>query len=67
VRYSACGAAIHCPCCRNDTFDLDHRQLNTAGMTFLGLDWANRQAAILVCKRCSHIMWFMDDPDKERD
>jgi predicted nucleic-acid-binding Zn-ribbon protein len=62
MRYSASGVMITCPCCQNDTFKLDHRQLNTSGASLFGLDWANKSAAILVCQRCTHISWFMKDP-----
>ncbi|MFM1654230.1 hypothetical protein ACI7RC_19330 [Brevibacillus sp. B_LB10_24] len=62
MKYQAGGVPLTCPCCQNDTFDKDYRQLNTRGATFFGLDWANREAAILVCQRCSFIAWFMDDP-----
>jgi len=65
VRYSAGGMPISCPCCQNNTFKLDFRQLNTSGMSLFGLDWANKSAAILICKRCTHISWFMSEPDSE--
>lgn len=64
MRYAAGNVQIVCPCCRNDTFDKDYRQLNSRGATFFGLDWANRNATILVCERCSHISWFMNDLDE---
>ncbi len=32
-------------------------------MTFLNLDWANRNATLLICTSCSHIEWFLEDPD----
>ncbi|XID93582.1 hypothetical protein ACF3MZ_03335 [Paenibacillaceae bacterium WGS1546] len=65
MKFVAGGASVTCPCCGNDTFDKDYRQLNSRGATFLGLDWANRNATILVCKRCSYIMWFMEEPSEE--
>ena len=34
------------------------RLLNTVLMTFIGLDYANRQATILRCARCGRIEWF---------
>jgi len=67
VRFHAGGAAIACPCCQNDTFDKDYRQLNSRGATFFGLDWANRNATILVCRRCTHISWFMSEPDERKE
>jgi hypothetical protein len=46
--------------------ELDHgpAQLNTAGMTLLNLDWANRSATILACERCGRIEWFLQPPDR---
>lgn len=66
MRYQAGNAKIVCPCCQNDTFDADYRQLNSRGATFFNLDWANRNATILICQRCTHISWFMQEPDKMR-
>jgi len=60
-RYSAAGQVIVCPHCRNDRFDRGEAQLNTAGMTFLELDWANRSATILHCTKCGHIVWFSSE------
>lgn len=65
MKFKAGDAKIVCPCCQNDTFELDFRQLNTQGATFLGFDWANRNAAILICKRCTHISWFMQEPKRD--
>jgi predicted nucleic-acid-binding Zn-ribbon protein len=62
MQYHVGNTKIFCPCCRNDSFELDYRQLNTKGATFLGLDWANRSVAILICQQCSYISWFMADP-----
>lgn len=65
MRFRVGDTAIVCPCCQNNTFDKDYRQLNSRGATFFGFDWANRNAAILVCKQCTHIMWFMSDPQQD--
>lgn len=65
MRYKVNNTPILCPCCRNDIFDKDYRQLNSRGATFFGIDWANRNAAILVCTRCSYISWFMSDPSRD--
>lgn len=62
MKYSAVGVSIICPCCQNDTFDKDRKLLNTSGASFLGVDWANKNATILICKRCTHISWFMEEP-----
>jgi hypothetical protein len=33
--------------------------LNTPGMTFLKLDWANATAQCRVCADCGYIHWFL--------
>ena len=62
-RFTAAGKVITCSHCAHDRFAEGHAQLNTAGMSFLNLDWANRSAATLACLRCGHIEWFLHDPD----
>ncbi|MNJ48944.1 hypothetical protein D3C77_441550 [compost metagenome] len=62
MQYYVGDTKIFCPCCRNDSFEKDYRQLNTQGATFFGFDWANKSATILVCLECSYISWFMADP-----
>lgn len=64
MKYEIRNIKINCPICSNDTFDLDYRQLNTRAATFFNFDWANREVAILTCKNCTHISWFMDDVRK---
>lgn len=63
-RYSIAGKAVTCSHCGNDTFEKADAQLNTPGMTFLGLDWANRTATALICDSCSHVELFLDEPDE---
>jgi predicted nucleic-acid-binding Zn-ribbon protein len=57
------GKSIVCPQCGSDRFEIGSALLNTAGMTFMNLDWANRQATILTCITCSHILWFLQQPE----
>jgi uncharacterized protein len=61
--FAAQGKTIQCPHCGNDQFGMGSALLNTAGLTFFNLDWANRQATILTCTTCSHIMWFLRQPE----
>ncbi|HEV8449509.1 MAG TPA: hypothetical protein VGQ44_21990 [Gemmatimonadaceae bacterium] len=42
-------------------------QSNTAGMTFLKLDWPNRSAATATCTGCGRIEWFLADPEELPD
>ena len=62
MKYKAGDAPVVCPCCKHSSFDKDYRQLNSRGATFFGVDWANKQVPILICTRCSYILWFMDEP-----
>jgi len=63
-RYSVAGRSVSCGHCRHDHFVEGRAQLNTAGMTFLNLDWANRSAATLTCTACGRIEWFLADPEE---
>ncbi|PHS13163.1 MAG: hypothetical protein COA86_17575 [Kangiella sp.] len=53
-----------CIHCGHNNFERGEAQLNTAGMTFVNLDWANENAYLLSCKDCSYIMWFAEQPKK---
>lgn len=61
--FTVAGKGVVCPHCAHDRFEEGRALLNTAGMTFLKLDWANRSAATLLCTRCGHIAWFLEDPE----
>jgi len=50
-----------CPICGHDQFWKRQTLLNTPGMTFFGIEWANKQADNYVCNSCGHILWFMKD------
>ena len=60
--YQNLGKKIVCPNCGNDKFEKRDVLLNTAGMSFLGLDWANRSAAALICTNCTRIEWYLNQP-----
>ena len=62
-RFTVAGKPVGCSHCAHDRFVEGRAQLNTAGMTFFNLDWANRSAATLACTRCGHIEWFLEDPE----
>lgn len=57
--YKIEGRTVTCSHCGGEEFDRSDAQLNTAGLSFLGLDWANRSATVLACKRCGHLEWFI--------
>ena len=53
------GRAVKCLVCGHDRFHKREAQLNTAGMTFLKLDWANESGTCFVCDHCGFIHWFV--------
>lgn len=55
---------VKCPHCGNDTFTEGTALLNTVGMTFFELDWANRSASTLTCAQCGRIEWFRKQPKR---
>lgn len=59
-RYTIADQAVTCSHCGGQDFERARYQLNTAGLTFLGLDWANQDATVLVCKTCGHLEWFLE-------
>lgn len=62
--YQLQGRAIVCTHCGHNQFDQATALLNTPGMTFFGLDWANRSATLLSCKQCGRIEWFLRQPEE---
>lgn len=56
---------VVCPHCGGVTFGQGSALLNTSGMTLLGLDWANKEATILICSRCGRIEWFTKAPERK--
>lgn len=53
------GVALRCHHCEHDRFSRRMSLLNTAGLTLLDLDWANRSATCFVCERCGFVHWFL--------
>ena len=62
--YKIADRVVTCPHCGGQTFTEGSALLNTSGMTFLELDWANREASLLLCATCSRIEWFIDAPEQ---
>ena len=52
------GKPFVCPVCSNSRFYRGKAQLNTAALSFLNLDWANKSATYIACSDCGHINWF---------
>lgn len=63
-RNSIAGVKVHCSHCGGEKFAHGTAMLNTRGMTFLKLDWADRSAKVLVCANCTHITWFLKSPER---
>ena len=62
--YSVAGKRVKCPHCGNETFGPGSALLNTRGLTFFNLDWANRAAHLLICQTCGKVEWFLEPPEK---
>lgn len=52
---------LKCPVCGCEEFYDKKTLLNTAGMTYLSLDWADGEATNYICRDCSYIIWFYKD------
>ncbi len=63
-RFVVAGKEVRCRHCSGDHFVEGRAQLNTAGLSFLNLDWANRSAATLTCTACGLMEWFLADPEE---
>ena len=46
-------------CEHGDGFVKREELMNTAAMTYWGLDWANKKAAAALCPRCGFVHTFM--------
>lgn len=53
------GHQLVCPVCAHGRFWKRRTLMNTPGLTFFGMEWANRQAENYVCDRCGHVLWFL--------
>jgi len=54
------GNKLICPICSHKEFWTRETLMNTPGATFLGFDFANKQAKNYICDNCSYIMWFYE-------
>jgi len=62
VRVIVSDRPLRCPHCHQELFFERSWQLNTAGMSFLNLDWLNSSATNYVCAGCGRIEWFTKIP-----
>ncbi|UQZ37326.1 hypothetical protein C2I18_00775 [Paenibacillus sp. PK3_47] len=64
--YTVNGLEVICVHCRYDRFEHGFAQLNTAFLSFLNLDFANRSANTLTCGRCGYVHWFNKEVKRGR-
>jgi predicted nucleic-acid-binding Zn-ribbon protein len=64
ARFLAAGKEVSCLQCEGSLFRQGKAQLNTAAMSLLDLDWANKSATTLVCTQCGFISWYFDEPTR---
>ncbi|WP_121258815.1 zinc ribbon domain-containing protein [Nocardioides ferulae] len=53
------GRRLACLVCGAGAFARREVKMNTTGMSFLGLDWANRSAVAAVCRTCGYVHTFL--------
>ncbi len=58
------GKPVKCPHCGKKIFEHRAILLNTPGLTFFGVEWANKTAAVLACTSCGQIQWFANEPKR---
>jgi hypothetical protein len=54
------GTALACLVCGGVRFTRREVLLNTSGMSFMDLDWANRSGDGAVCRSCGFVHTFLD-------
>lgn len=62
-RWDLQGEGAPCPVCGFRGAVEGSAQLNTRGLTILGLDWLNRGARTESCQRCGHVRWSAPGTD----
>ena len=54
----AAGRKLACLVCGERAFDYREIKLNTSGMSFMGLDWANKSGTGVICAACGFVHTF---------
>jgi hypothetical protein len=62
-RFKVGATPVRCSQCGGNHFDTADALINTRGLTFVGLDFADRGANLLICTACTHVEWFLDQPE----
>jgi predicted nucleic-acid-binding Zn-ribbon protein len=55
------GKPIHCQVCAGDAFLTREIKMNTTGMEFMNVAFANQSALGLICTKCGYIHEFMGE------
>jgi hypothetical protein len=55
------GQVFRCLVCRGGLFSTRSVKLNTAGMEFFDLAWANKSSLGLICHNCGYLHEFLGD------
>jgi hypothetical protein len=58
-RFVANGIQLECTICKGKLFWTRQTLMNTVGMSFLNLDWANKNATNYICNNCGYVHWFL--------
>jgi predicted RNA-binding Zn-ribbon protein involved in translation (DUF1610 family) len=58
-KHKISGNILECPVCGHNEFWTRRTLMNTPGLTFFGLEWANKTATNYVCNSCGHVLWFL--------
>lgn len=53
------GKDLVCPVCDGEEFWKRKTLMNTPGASFMGFDWANKEATNFVCNGCGYVFWFL--------
>jgi len=53
------GRVLKCLVCGHDEFWKKEAQLNTAGASFLNMEWTSPSGICNLCARCGYIHWFL--------
>lgn len=59
IKRKVAGNILECQVCRHNEFWTRQTLMNTVGLTFFNLDWANKEATNYVCSNCGYVMWFL--------
>jgi predicted nucleic-acid-binding Zn-ribbon protein len=60
-RVNVAGVPVRCAHCGGEQFEDRHAMLPIEGKTFMGMAFVNRPATALVCAKCGHVEWFLEE------